>query len=70
MKGIEGYVVVSFRLGTDGRPRDAKVVEAKPRRVFEREALRAVRQWQYARPKAGANIDSVTTVRLEFTLSQ
>ncbi len=46
-RNLEGYVVVSFTISPSGRPQDITVVDANPPRVFEREALRALRKWKY-----------------------
>jgi len=45
--GIEGYVVVEFGLGTDGRTRDHKIVESVPAEIFDRAAIDAVRKFKY-----------------------
>ncbi|MFD2179560.1 energy transducer TonB [Veronia pacifica] len=66
MRGIEGFVVLALSVDENGKPYNVEVKEANPRRVFEREAIRAVRQWRY--PATGAQ--TTLTVRLEFTLSQ
>lgn len=46
--GTGGEVLVAFTVGTDGRVIRASVVQASPARVFEREALNAVKRWRYA----------------------
>ena len=48
--GIEGAVTVEFTIAKNGSVKNVKVVEAKPRRVFDRAVLRAVRQWKF-KPK-------------------
>jgi protein TonB len=71
-RSIEGYVVMSFTIDERGRPTDIEVLEAKPKRVFEREAMVALKQWKYqpmvvngsATPRIGL------TVKLEFKLNQ
>jgi len=55
--GTGGEVLVEITVGTDGSVTNARVVRATPPRVFDREALNAVRRWQFA------PIDSVTTTR-------
>ncbi len=47
MEGIEGFVRLKFTIMPDGSPKDVVIVEAKPRRIFEREALRAVYKWKF-----------------------
>ncbi|WP_282176505.1 energy transducer TonB [Vibrio nereis] len=44
---IEGYVVIRFNIDEKGRPVDLEVIEAKPKRLFEREAVKALKQWRY-----------------------
>lgn len=71
-QGAEGYVVMSFTIDTQGRPTDVKVIEAKPRRLFEREATRALKKWKY-QPKVldGKAIEQIgQTVRLEFKIQK
>ncbi len=50
MKGIEGWVEFRFDINPDGSPSNIKVVAANPRRVFEKEARRAIRRWKF-KPK-------------------
>ena len=71
-RGAEGFVVMSFTIDETGRPTDIQVTEAKPRRMFEREAMRALKKWKY-QPKVidGKAIAQVgQTVRLEFKLAK
>lgn len=71
-QGAEGYVVMSFTIDPTGRAVDVKVEQANPRRLFEREAIRALRKWKY-QPKVveGKAIAQLgQTVRLEFKLAQ
>lgn len=46
-KKIEGYVVLSFRVGSDGAVENLKVVESEPPQVFEDSAKQAVSKWVY-----------------------
>lgn len=45
--GKQGYVVLSFDINDAGRVTNIKVIEAKPQRMFEREAKRALKKWKY-----------------------
>lgn len=45
--GQSGEVQVEFTVGTDGSVSNARVVRASPPRVFDREALAAVRRWRF-----------------------
>ena len=42
-----GEVQVEFTVGTDGSVSDVRVVKATPARVFDREAITAVRRWRF-----------------------
>lgn len=50
--GIDGEVTVEFTIAKHGRATDLSVVEARPRKVFEKEVLDALRLWIFepARP--------------------
>ncbi len=71
-RGIEGYVVMSFTIDETGQPTDIEVLEAEPKRVFEREAMRALRNWKY-QPKlvdGKAVTQPGQSVKLEFKLAK
>lgn len=48
-RGLEGYVEVRFTIRPDGSvdSNSLRVVEARPRNVFERAAMRAISRWQF-----------------------
>jgi protein TonB len=46
-KGIEGWVDVQFTVGADGSVRNPVVVNADPKRIFDRAAVQAVKGWKY-----------------------
>jgi len=48
--GKEGWVKLSFTINEIGGVEDVKVIEAQPKRVFDKEAKRALRKWKY-KPK-------------------
>lgn len=68
--GKEGYVILSFTINKIGGVENVKVLEAKPKRVFDKEARRALRKWKY-KPKI---VDGVPleqkglTVQLDFKM--
>lgn len=64
-RGIEGWVDVEFTVGADGRPRDARIVNASPRGVFDSAALDAIADWRYQPPPGG---EARVGLRLRFTL--
>lgn len=68
--GLQGWVRLSFSIMEDGSVGDVEVIEAEPRRVFDREAVRALRRWKY-QPKIVDGRPQVQTglqVQLDFTL--
>ena len=46
-KGIEGWVDVQFTVGADGSVRNPVVVNAEPKKIFDRAAIQAVKGWKY-----------------------
>jgi protein TonB len=49
-EGIEGWVRLSFSINTIGGVEDVKVIEAQPKRIFDKAARRALSKWKY-KPK-------------------
>lgn len=45
--GTSGSVLVEYTVGTDGTVTAARVVRANPARIFDREAVNAVRKWRF-----------------------
>ncbi|MFC5578792.1 energy transducer TonB [Lysobacter niabensis] len=45
--GQSGTVLVEYTVGTDGTVTAARVVRSNPARVFDREAVNAVRRWRF-----------------------
>ncbi|WP_333607877.1 energy transducer TonB [Arsukibacterium sp.] len=68
--GLTGYVTLRFTIMEDGSVGEVEVIEAEPRRVFDREAIRALNRWKYSpkvvdgKPQRQPGI----VVRLDFTL--
>lgn len=46
--GAEGSVVLSYNLDVNGKPVDIKVVEAQPKRIFTKAALRALKASRFS----------------------
>ncbi|NVK37168.1 MAG: energy transducer TonB [Gammaproteobacteria bacterium] len=68
---IEGYVVVRLQITKEGTVSDVEIVDAEPKGVFEREAIRAA--WRYKfKPKLvdGAPVQQVATLPFEFNLEK
>lgn len=65
--GIEGFVTVRFAVDSDGRVQNVEVIEAKPKRQFERAAIQAVSKWRY-QPRPGASDKLMQVITLKFKL--
>ena len=48
--GIEGFVVLNFDIDETGGIVDLRVVESKPRLVFDKVATRYVKKWRFVPP--------------------
>ena len=46
-KGVSGYVLVEYKLDEKGRAQDIEVVEAQPKRVFSKAAIRALKRSRF-----------------------
>ena len=69
-EGLEGWVQLSFSISPTGEVIDPVVINAEPKRTFDREAIRAIKRWKY-RPKViegVAQLQTGQTVQLDFKL--
>ncbi len=66
---LEGWVQVKFIITEAGTVKDPQVVDSKPARIFDREALRAISKFKF-KPKIvnGAKVEQVATQTIEFKL--
>jgi TonB family protein len=66
-RGLQGWVDLEFTVGTDGRTRDITVTSASNDSLFRREAMDAVKQWQFE-PRVFMNrtIDQRCFTRIRF----
>jgi protein TonB len=58
-----GSVEVEFTVGTDGTVTSARVVQASPPRVFDREALAAVNRWRFQ--PIGSSVTTRRTIQFK-----
>jgi protein TonB len=68
--GKEGWVRLSFSINEIGGVEDVTVMEAQPKRIFDKEAKRALRKWKY-KPKVvdgKALRQTGLTVQLDFNM--
>lgn len=47
IQGVEGWVKLRFTVLEDGSVTDIVVIDSKPRRVFEKSAIRALKRWKF-----------------------
>ncbi|WP_240221203.1 M56 family metallopeptidase [Rheinheimera hassiensis] len=64
-QGISGYVQIKFDVDAQGKVINASVVKSSPEKVFDKEALRALTQWQYT---ATGKLHLAQMVQLDFEL--
>jgi len=69
--GIEGWVRVRFTIMPDGSVMNPEVIDSNPRRVFNREALRAIRRWKF-RPRIvdGQAVSREAEQTIEFNMNE
>ncbi len=69
VEGIEGYVIVEVIIAADGSVASAVVVESVPRRLFDRNVIRAVLKWKF-KPRIinGVAVERRAIQRLDFSL--
>jgi protein TonB len=68
--GIEGWVQLKFDINELGNVENVSVINAQPKRIFDREAKKALKKWRY-NPKVvdGKAIKQIgLTVQLDFKL--
>ena len=68
-RGEQGWSIVQFDVAQAGSVENVPIAEGVPGRFFDREAVRAVEQWQFAPLSEGAHL-SGCTVMFEFVLGQ
>jgi periplasmic protein TonB len=70
--GKEGFVVVEFDISTLGTVINARVIEAEPKRIFDKAAIHAIKGWKYKpRMEQGVPMKVLQQqVRLDFSLEQ
>lgn len=69
--GVTGWVSLSFSVDELGRVTNVNVIEAQPKRYFEREAIKALKKWRY-KPRienGKAIVQENQTIMLEFNMA-
>ena len=69
-RGLEGWVRVQFTITPTGTVKDAVVVEAEPKGMFEDAALKSIARWRYnAKVEGGVPVERVgvqTIIRFQL----
>ena len=70
-QGIEGWVKLEFTVQEDGKVTDIKVLEAEPRRIFDKAAKRAIERWKFKpRMVNGKAVKQQAIQVIEFKLAK
>jgi protein TonB len=65
----EGWVVVGYTVDVEGNVSSARVVDAQPRHLFDREAINAVERWKYKpATRNGTPVEAKLQRKIEFKL--
>lgn len=69
ISGIEGWVKLEFIITETGTVKSPKVIDAKPPRIFNREAVRAILKWKF-KPRVvdGVAVERRATQTIDFNL--
>lgn len=69
--GIQGWVKVEFTITEVGTVKEPRVIDARPPRVFNREAIRAILKWKFKpRVVEGIAVERRATQVIDFTLDE
>lgn len=71
-EGIQGWVLLSFDINPIGEVVNVDVIDAEPKRLFDKAAKQALRKWKYrAKTENGVAISQHNLqVKLEFNMEQ
>jgi len=69
MKGIEGWVIVRFIVDEEGRVSHIRIVESKPKGVFDDSVIRCVSKWRF-KPAVfeGIKVKTLVQTKIRFKL--
>ena len=66
MEYSEGWVKLEVKVDSNGKIVKLTIMDAKPKRVFERSAMKAIRQWDFS--KSTSQQSRCGVINLEFSL--
>lgn len=68
-QGISGCVEFSLIINANGKATNAKIIKSFPEGVFDKQAMRAIKQWRWAPTDTNSNKQPVaTTIQHDFAL--
>lgn len=68
--GVTGWVQLEVLVNADGSVRSAKVLDAKPRGIFEASAVQAVMRWKFKpKIKDGKPVEQKGSQKIDFNLN-
>ncbi|WP_461833979.1 energy transducer TonB [Desulfothermus sp.] len=71
MLGIEGWVKVQFIVDEHGNTKDIKIIQAKPKGIFERSTIDAISKWKFKPPTVdGIPIRVIVETTIKYKLEQ
>jgi protein TonB len=69
ISGIQGWVKIEFTITEIGTVKNPRVIDARPPRIFNREAIRAILKWKFKpRVVEGVAVERRATQVIDFTL--
>ncbi len=70
--GVEGWVKLRFDINEIGGVTNIEVIDAEPKRVFNKAARQALRKWKYRAKSADGKtmVQKGLTVQLDFNMNQ
>jgi protein TonB len=71
ISGTEGWVKVEFTITEVGTVKNPRVIDAKPPRIFNREAIRAILKWKF-KPRVieGVAVERQAVQTIDFSLDE
>jgi len=71
IEGISGWVDIEFTIEADGSVSNPKIISSNPRRMFDRNAVRAIYKWKF-KPRIvdGKPVARRATQRIDFNISE
>ena len=68
MEYTEGWVKVEVKVDSNGQIVKLTIMDAKPKRVFERSAMKAIKKWEFS--KSASQQSRCGVVNIGFSLEE